>query len=169
MPTIDNLPDDKELHQLIIMKIWKDLAGDIYRAYLEMGKGVVAMFMMDTLPEMLKDVMPEGEGVISGTVMTAYIPLDRLNTLEELIGLEGVLKIDEQVHRYEPTKSIVFAFFNKSVNSDGTRGVSSCGYEITPPADMSPFELYKKKKKGSVSVRRIYPNKGSDHPWINLN
>jgi len=157
MPNIDNLPDDKELHQMIIMKIWNDLAGDIYQAYLKQGRGVVAMFMMDTLPEMLKDVMPEGEGVISGSVMSAYIPLDMLNTLEDLVGLEGVLKIT----------SIVFAFFNKRVNSDGTRGVSSCGYEITPPADMSPLELY--KKKGRVSVRRIYPKKAHDHPLINLN
>jgi hypothetical protein len=167
MPSVDNLPDDKELHQMIIMKIWKDIAADIYRAYLEIGRGVVAMFMMDTMPEMLKDVMPEGEGVISGSVMTAYIPLDKLNTLEDLVGLEGVLKIDEQVHRYDPTTSIVFAFFNKKVNSDGTRGVSSCGYEITPHADSSPLELY--KKKGPVSVRKIFPEKRNDHPLINLN
>lgn len=167
MPNIDNLPDDKELHQMIIMKIWNDLAGDIYQAYLKQGRGVVAMFMMDTLPEMLKDVIPTGEGVISGSVMSAYIPLDMLNTLEDLVGLEGVLKMDEQAHCYDPATSIVFAFFNKRVNSDGTRGVSSCGYEITPPADMSPLELY--KKKGRVSVRRIYPKKANDHPLINLN
>ena len=167
MPNFDNLPDDKKLHQMIIMKIWKDIAPDIYRAYLEIGRGVVAMFMMDTLPDMLKDVLPEREGVISGSVMTAYIPLDKLNTLEELVGLEGVLTIDEQVHRYDPTTSIVFAFFNKKVNNDGTRGVSSCGYEITPSAEESPLELY--KKKDSISVRRIDPKKGNDHPLINLN
>ena len=167
MPSFDNLPDDKKLHQMIIMKIWKDIAPDIYRAYLEIGKGVVAMFMMDNLPDMLKDVLPEGEGVISGSVMTTYIPLEKLNTLEDLVGLEGVLTIDEQVHRYDPTTSIVFAFFNKKVKSDGTRGVSSCGYEITPPAGESPLELY--KKKGSMSVRMIDPKKGNDHPLINLN
>jgi len=167
MPALDNLPDDRELHQMIIMKIWKDIAPDIYRAYLEIGRGVVAMFMMDTMPEMLKDILPEGEGVISGSVMSAYIPLDKLNTLEDLVGLEGVLKIDEQVHRYDPATSIVFAFFNKKVTSDGTRGVSSCGYEITPSAGESPLELY--KKKGPVSVRRINPKKSADHPLINLN
>ena len=167
MPSFDNLPDDKKLHQMIIMKIWKDIAPDIYRAYLEIGKGVVAMFMMDTLPDMLKGVLPEGEGVISGSVMTAYIPLDKLNTLEELVGLEGVLTIDEQVHRYDPTTSIVFAFFNKKVNSDGTRGVSTCGYEITPPAGESPLELY--KRKSSISVCRIDHKKDNDHPLINLN
>ena len=142
MPSFDNLPDDKKLHQMIIMKIWKDIAPDIYRAYLEIGRGVVAMFMMDTMPEMLKGMLPEGEGVISGT-------------------------IDEQVHRYDPTTSIVFAFFNKKVKNDGTRGVSSCGYEITPSAEESPLELY--KKKDSISVRRIDPKKGNDHPLINLN
>lgn len=167
MPSFDNLPDDKELHQMIIMKIWKDIAPDIYRVYLEIGRGVVAMFMMDTMPEMLKGVLPEGEGVISGSVMSTYIPLDKLNTLEDLVGLEGVLTIDEQVHRYDPTTSIVFAFFNKKVTSDGTRGVSCCGYEITPPAGESPLDLY--KKKGSISVRRIDPQKGNDHPLINLN
>ena len=125
------------------------------------------MFMMDTLPDMLKGVLPEGEGVISGSVMSAYIPLDKLNTLEDLVGLEGVLTIDEQVHRYDPTTSIVFAFFNKKVASDGTRGVSTCGYEITPPAGESPLELY--KRKSSISVRRIDHKKDNDHPLINLN
>jgi hypothetical protein len=167
MTTLDNLPKNNDLHQLIIMKIWKDIAPDIYRAYLEIGRGVVAMFMMDTLPEMLKDVVPEGEGVISGSIMTAYIHLDRLNTLEELIGLEEVLKLDEQLYRYDPAKSIVFVFLNKKANSDGTHGVYHISYEITPHPALSPLELYKKKR--SISVRRIDPKKDNDYPLINLN
>lgn len=167
MPGINNVPDDRQLHQMIIMKIWEDIAPDIYRAYLEQGRGVVAMFMLDTLPDFLKDRMLEGEGVISGSVMSAYIPLKKLNTLEDLVGFEGVLKIDEQVHRYDPKKSIVFAFFNKKVKRDGTRGVSATGYEVTPPSRHSPLEMY--KKKGPVSVRRIHPKEDHDHPLINLN
>ena len=167
MPNVNNLPDDKELHQMIIMKIWKDIAADIYRAYLEQGRGVVAMFMLDSLPDFLKDQVPEGEGVISGSVMSAYIPLDRLHTLEDLVGLEGVLTMDEQAHRYDPAASIVFAFFNKRAASDGIRGVSCVGYEMTPPSRYSPQEMY--KKKDPVSVRGIDPKKGDDHPLINLN
>lgn len=162
-----NLPDDRELHQMIMMKIWEDIAADIYRSYLQRGKGVVAMFMLDTLPDFLKDQMPEGEGVMSGSIMSIYIPLARLRTLEDLVGLEGVLKIDEQVHRYDPTKSIVFAFFNKKINSDGTRAVSCCGYEMTPPAYLSPLAMY--RKKGPVTRRRAAPQKSEDHPLINLN
>jgi len=167
MPTLDSFPDNPDLHQMIIMKIWSDLAPDIYRAYLEQGRGVVAMFMLDTMPDFFKDQLPEGEKVIGGSIMTTYIPLERLNTLEDLVGLEGVLKIDEAVHRYDPKTSIMFAFISKKVSTNGKRGVSCTGYEITPPSRHSPKELY--KKKDFESMRRYEPKKGDDHPLINLN
>lgn len=170
MSSIPNLPDENEIHMMITMEIWDDMAGHIYQAYLEQGRGVVAMLMMDALPDNLKAMLPktpEKDGVIQGGILSAYIPLDSLNTLEDLVGLEGVLKIDEQVHRYDPAASILFAFFNKKVTSDGKRGVSCCGYEITPPARISPLEMY--KKEGAVSVRRIDPQKSDDHPLITLN
>lgn len=162
-----NLPDHKKLHQMIMMKIWEDIAADIYQSYLRHGRGVLAMFMLDTLPDFLKDQLPEGEGVMRGSIMSIYIPLARVHTLEELVGLEGVLKIDEQVHRYDPAKSIVFAFFNKKVAMDGTRGVSCRGYEMTPPARLSPLAMY--RKKGPVVRQSGAPTKSGEHPLINLN
>ena len=167
MPESDNFISDQELHRLIIMKIWDEIAPEIYQAYLEQGRGVVAMFMLDTLPGFIKDRIPEGEGVISGSVMSAYIPLDRLHTLEDLVGLEGALKIDEQVHRYDPAASIVFAFFDRKSSRDGTRGVSCWGYEITPPPRHSPAAMYKKNNPGSGC--RNDPTHGGDHPLINRN
>lgn len=162
----NDIPDENKIHMMIIMQIWEDLAADIYQAYKEQGRGVVVMFMMDTLPDPLKARLPR-DGAIKKGALSAYISHDNLLVLEELVGERGVLRIDRQINQYNPDTTILFAFLRKGVSEGGEPGIASFGYEITPPSRLSPLEMY--KKKNPLSARKIFPFDSNQHPLISLN
>jgi hypothetical protein len=166
------MDEKKDFHLEIISQIWGKIAGEIYSQYKQRGRGIVVMFMMDDLPDELKAVLPPGATPTGKGAAGAYIPRDCLLPLENLVGEQGILRMDHILGQYDPDKTIVFTFIEKTENEEGKTGIKSAGYEITPPpgSELSPRELWKKRKdKIAFAAYRPRNRDDKNNPIINLN
>ncbi len=163
----EDMSEKNKFHLDIIGQIWGKMAGEIYDQYKKRGRGVVVLFMMDDIPEDLKAIIPKGAIPSGQGAIAAYVPWDSLLPLENMVGEQGVLKMDHKLGEYDPDTTIVFAFIEKIENDEGKKGIVSTGYEITPSPEHTPLEMYKNK----VLFAHFSPiNKvGKNNPIINLN
>ena len=86
MNDFENMSEKNKFHLDIIGQIWGKMASEIYNQYLQRGRGVVVMFMMDDLPAELKamggqqhpvlgnyGVMSAKNGGINAIIMTTIL------------------------------------------------------------------------------------------------
>lgn len=166
------MTEENELHLEMIRQIWPKIAPDVYNNYKKQGRGIVVMFMLDSLPDEIEAILPPGAEPTGKGAAGAYIPRDCLLPLENLVGEQGLLRIDHILGQYDPDKTIVFAFIEKTENEEGKKGLKSAGYEIThrPGSELSPLELWKKRKeKTEFAVFRPRTGDDKNSPIINLN
>lgn len=147
-----SMSEKNKFHLDIISQIWGKIAGEIYGQYLQRGRGVVVMFMMDDLSAELKAMLPKGAHPVGEGAVAAYVPRDSLLPLEDFVGEQGLLRIDHKLGQYDPDTTIVFTFIEKITNDAGKRGTISIGYEISPPPEYSPKELYQNRKSHSLGM-----------------
>lgn len=166
----EDITEENEFHLEIISQIWGKIAGDIYDQYKKRGRGAVVIFMMDDLPEELSAILPPGAEPTGRGAVAAYVPRDSLLPLENLIGEQGVLKMDHKLGQYDPETTLVFAFIQKLKNGEGKKGVKSTGYEITPSKEHAPLEMWK-KERNKHPLAHFSPGNRSvkNNPIINLN
>lgn len=76
MNDFENLSEKNKFHLDIIGQIWGKMASEIYNQYLQRGRGVVVMLMMDDLPAELKAMLPKGAHSTGEGAVAAYVPRD---------------------------------------------------------------------------------------------
>jgi hypothetical protein len=167
MNDFENMSEKNKFHLDIIGQIWGKMASEIYNQYLQRGRGVVVMFMMDDLPAELKAMLPKGAHPAGEGAVAAYVPRDSLLPLEDFVGEQGLLRIDHKLGQYDPDTTIIFAFIQKVTNDTGKRGTISIGYEISPPSEYTPKELYQNRKSHSLGMP--FGRNCKFYPPINLN
>ena len=171
MNNMDELDGKDKLHMQIVVQIWDKIAGLVYDRFKKEGRGVVVMFMLNDIPENLKDILPPipvvSDPARYGTIATAYVPHSELLILEKIIGEQGVLKLDRQLLEYDPDTTIVFAFIETQENDDGSKGIVVSGFDVTPPSVFYPSKLYQ-MKKGLKSFFSLARDDGNN-PLMNLN
>jgi len=149
MNNFDDMDKRDKFHMSIVVQIWKKIAGLVYGRYKKEGKGVVLMFMMDDIPAQLRKALPPlpdlpRTSAKHGAIATAYVPWDELLSLENIIGEQGVLKLDLKLGAYDPDTTIVFSVIEAVEGKYGKKDVAVSGFEVTPPYGLRPAELYKK-------------------------
>lgn len=170
MVNLDDRSDKDKFHMKLVVQIWDKIAGLAYARYKKEGRGAVIMFMLDNIPATLKEILPPLPKMISsrpGALATAYVPRSELLMLENIIGEQGVLRLDRKLGEYDPDTTIVFAVIETETDENGKNGVVSSGFDVTPPSFLYPREMYDKKLGfGEYSLSM----KGSkNNPLLNLN
>ena len=174
MNNFEDMDQKDKFHMYLVVQIWDKIAGLVYGRYKKEGRGVVVMFMVDDIPDPLKKILPLIEGLPvpiknskkHGAVATAYVPWDELLALENIIGEQGVLKLDLKFGSYDPETTIVFAVIETGEDKEGKKGVAVSGFEVTPPYGLRPAELY--KKAASFGVYNLF-TRSKNNPLLTLN
>ncbi len=171
MNNFEDMDQKDKFHMSLVVQIWEKIAGLVYSRYKKEGRGVVVMFMMDDIPGPLKKILPQlpdlpKPSAKHGAVATAYVPWDELLALENIIGEQGVLKLDLKLGSYDPETTIVFAVIETGEDKEGKKGVAVSGFEVTPPYGLRPAELY--KKAASFGVYNPF-TRSKNNPLLTLN
>jgi len=171
MNNYDDMDKKDKFHMSLVVQLWEKIAGLVYGRYKKEGRGVVVMFMMDDIPGPLKNILPPlpelpKPSAKHGAVATAYVPWDELLVLENIIGEQGVLRLDLKLGAYDPDTTIVFAMIDTEEDKEGTKAVAVSGFEVTPPRGLRPAELYKK----AAGFGEFNPfNRNKNNPLLTLN
>jgi len=149
MNSFEDMDKKDKFHMSLVVQIWEKIAGLVYGRYKKDGRGIVVMFMMDDISGLLKKILPPLPDLTKtsakhGAVATAYVPWGELLTLENIIGEQGVLKLDLKLGAYDPDTTIVFAVIENAEGKEGKKAAAVSGFEVTPPHGLRPAELYKK-------------------------
>jgi len=165
----ENMSTKDDVHMSIVVQIWEKIAGLVYSRYKKQGRGVVVIFMLDDVPDQLRKILPplpKGSSDRKGAVATAYVPRDELLMLENMLGEQGLLKLDRELGKYDPDTTIVFAVIETKKNAAGKSVVASSGFDVTPPPCLFPKELY----KNGFPIGVYDPvKKGKYNPLLTLN
>jgi hypothetical protein len=171
MNNYDDMDKKDKFHMFLVVQLWEKIAGLVYGRYKKEGRGVVVMVMLDCIPVTLAHILPPPPNYPKTSahhdaMATAYVPRDELLTLENIIGEQGVLKLDFKLGEYDPDTTIVFAMIETEEDEKGTKAVAVSGFEVTPPYGLRPAELYR-KGAGFGEFNPFNPSK--NNPLLTLN